>query len=74
MTTIAKAIEAVAVLALETLPNGVKVVTTPCADYQALAALPQAIELEGARYGRTGWNSDRKIAYFRSDATFATAC
>lgn len=64
---------AVAVLSLETLPDGVQVVTVPCADYDAVQALPRAIELGGVRYGRTGWNSDRFIAYFRSDATIATA-
>lgn len=64
---------AIAVLSLETLPDGVQVVTVPCADFAALEALPQAIELEGQHYGRTGWNSDRFVAYFRSDKAVATA-
>ena len=64
---------AVAVLSLETLPDGVQVVTVPCDDYAAVKALPVAIELGGVRYGRTGWNSDTHVAYYRNDATFAIA-
>lgn len=44
----------------------------PCADYDALTLLPVAVEFEGRRYGRTGWNSDRGVAYFSTQRAFAT--
>ncbi len=61
------------VLSTETLPNGVDVLTIPCADSDVLATLPAAVEHAGTLYGRTGWNSDRCVAYFRSDASIARA-
>lgn len=44
---------------------------TPCVDYDALTLLPVALEFEGRRYGRTGWNSDRGVAYFTTRQGFA---
>jgi len=64
--------DALAIRNFETLPDGVRVLMTDCADYEALKALPTAIEFNNETYGRTGWNSDRKIAYFRTDAKTAT--
>lgn len=59
------------VLGHEQLPNGVQVVTVPCNDYSDLYRLPPAVEYKGVRYGMTGWNSDRHVAYFRTDANLA---
>jgi hypothetical protein len=44
--------------------------------YQDFKKLPLAIEYGGHRYGRTGFNSDRFRAYYRTDsmARLATAC
>ncbi len=48
----------------ETLPNGVKVITVSIEDFYTS---PHAIEYDGEVYGRTGWNSDKYIAYYRTD-------
>lgn len=66
-----QAIKALSVVAAETLPNGVKVAIIPCENYANLKSLPQAIDYDGLRYGRTGWNSDRCIAYYRTDCKVA---
>jgi hypothetical protein len=46
-------------------------IEAPCQDYDALTLLPVAIEFEGRRYGRTGWNSDRHVAYYSTRQAFA---
>ena len=51
----------------ETLPNGVEVLTLDCTDFAAFKSLPAAVEYNGSQYGRTGWNSDRYVAYYRTD-------
>lgn len=48
--------------------EGVHFAMVACADYEAYCALPQVISFEGRLLGRTGWNSDKGVAYFRSDA------
>jgi hypothetical protein len=58
----------VQVVTHETLPDGVQVVTTQCDDFAHLRTLPPALSFRGAIYGRTGWNSDRCVAYYRTDA------
>lgn len=45
---------------------------TDCADYEALKVLPQALQFEGRTYGRTGWNSDRGVAYYSTAKAVAT--
>ena len=45
------------------------VVVVVCADCEAFKGLPVAIDYNGTRYGRSGWNSDRFEAYFRNDVT-----
>jgi hypothetical protein len=55
----------------ETLPDGVKVLTTACVDYDANKNLPKVVFYENALYGKTGWNSDKHIAYYRTDAQIA---
>lgn len=56
----------VKVLSREELPDGELCLTVPCDDYSALRSLPKMLTYEGARYGRTGWNSDLRIAYFKT--------
>jgi len=54
--------------------TGLRCIIAPCADYQELKRLPSAVIFEGRLYGRTGWNSDRHVAYYRTDAPVAMAC
>lgn len=60
------------VLELCTLPDGVKVATVACADYEAKASLPGAIRLGALELGCSGWDSDRCVAFYRSDRLVAT--
>ncbi len=48
-------------------------IEVPCADYDVFSALPAAIEYCGKVCGKTGWNSDRCVAYFSSGRKVATA-
>jgi hypothetical protein len=57
----------------ETLPDGVKVVMLDVADYIDFIRKPHAIEYEGQIYGRSGWNSDKCVAYYRTDRLVAFA-
>jgi len=66
-------INAITVRSTETLPNGVKVVQIDVADYIDFIRKPHAIEYDGELYGRSGWNSDRHVAYYRSDIKPALA-
>jgi hypothetical protein len=50
------------------LPDGVGVVMLDCFDYDAFKRTPSGLEYEGELYGRTGWNSDKHIVYYRTDA------
>lgn len=34
--------------------------------------LPAVIAVDGHLYGKSGWDSDREKAYYRTDRTFAT--
>jgi len=51
--------------------EGVTVLTTDCSGYDDFRTLPSVVVYEGCLYGKTGWNSDRGVAYFRSDAHIA---
>ena len=68
--------DAVRIIESQTLDaeTGLKCIITPCADHQELRLLPSAVVFEGRLYGRTGWNSDRHVAYYRTDAPIAMAC
>lgn len=46
---------------------------TDCADYDHFAALPNAAELDGRTYVKTGWNSDRGRAYYKTGRPVARA-
>jgi hypothetical protein len=67
----------------ETLPDGVRVIVLSMTDesledslgreyrYNTYQKLPMALEYEGRTYGKTGWNSDRMVCYYRDDAHIA---
>ncbi|MAL83158.1 MAG: hypothetical protein CMF11_02225 [Idiomarina sp.] len=55
-----------------TLPDGVKYLEVAGFDGpDGYRALPRVVKLKGERYGRTGWDSDRKVAFYRTDAPMA---
>ena len=62
---------ALSVKSVETLPDGVKVVTLDCRDWAGFGQSPSALEYDGEVFGRTGWNSDRCVVYYRSDKKVA---
>lgn len=53
--------------------EGTKELVVACADHDAYQALPQVVSYDGDVYGRTGWNSDQCVAYYRLDAHVARA-
>lgn len=55
------------VLMIEELPDGVKVAIISCSDYDAFSALPGGLEIGRDTYGKSGWNSDKNVAYYRTD-------
>ena len=48
--------------------QGTTFVELPCNDFREFKKLPNAIEIHGRILAKTGWNSDRFKAYYRSDA------
>jgi hypothetical protein len=40
-------------------------------DYESVQALPAGLHYRGRDYGQTGWNSDRRIAYYTTGKGFA---
>ena len=71
MTTAKKLSDSIRVIEAYTLPDGVNFVSVPCADYAALKDLPDAISYECQLYGWTGWDSDRCVAFYKTDRAFA---
>ncbi len=65
--------DAVPIRSYEELPDGVRVLILDCADWKALQALPKVLKFNNELYGRTGWNSDSHVAFFRTDANIAFA-
>lgn len=51
--------------------EGVVFAETSCEDYDHYRRLPQAVEFQGRVLGKSGWNSDRCVAYYRSDKAIA---
>lgn len=51
--------------------DGILFAETSCDGYEHFKLLPQVIEFRGRRLGKSGWNSDRNICYYRSDKTTA---
>ena len=50
---------------IDILPNGVGVIELYVVG--ELRDMPPALEYEGKTYGRSGWNSDRNVAFYRTD-------
>jgi hypothetical protein len=67
MMALEKLEDCIRVLSEECLPNGVRCITVVCNDHECLLALPRFVKFDGNVYGRSGWNSDDKIAYYRTD-------
>jgi hypothetical protein len=61
------------VSALAALPDGTTAAVVPCSDHEMFESLPPALEIAGDLYGKTGWNSDRGVAYYRTDAIMGRA-
>lgn len=57
----------------EILPDGVKVLITSCNDFNHYDNLPAIVAYDRYLYGKTGWNSDKCVAYYRDDAKIALA-
>jgi hypothetical protein len=60
-------------LQIEQLPDGVEVAIVSCQDHDAFTALPGGLEVLGRIYGKSGWNSDRNVAYYRTDRVLGTS-
>lgn len=52
--------------------EGIGFIKVPCHDFAEFRRLPAAINFEGKAYGKSGWNSDHNVAYYRTDKPFAT--
>ena len=69
----APAPDVIVLLSYTKLDGGNVCYTVSCPDHDAYQALPQTIRtLNGDRLaGKTGWNSDTGVAYYRTDAMMA---
>jgi hypothetical protein len=54
------------------MPDDVVVAETSCKDYESFLSLPSGIMCEGEFLGKSAWNSDTQVAYYRSDKIIAT--
>lgn len=69
---VSEAVGGVVVIRAETLPDGVQVLVVPCGEHaEDYERMPQAVEHGGLLYGRTGWDSDKLVAFYRTDAVVA---
>jgi hypothetical protein len=48
------------------------VLEVAASDYYTYNRLPDVVEYDGRRYGKTGWNSDVGLAYYKTSAKIAT--
>lgn len=69
--------DSIRVLSLSSLPDGTLCAEVPCADYSALKRLPHTIEVCAHQMrrrvilSRTGWDSDRCVAFFKDNVLYA---
>ena len=64
---------AIRVLSSAVIGPGVTCVEVECLDdYDTFKTLPNVIEVNGLRVGKSAFNSDRHVAYYRSDVPIAT--
>lgn len=62
---------AVRVIVAEQFDGGT-CLTVDCSNgYDDFKSLPQAVTFNGKVFGKTGWNSDRGVAYYRDDEMVA---
>lgn len=50
---------------------GDRLLETDCRDYDHYCNLPDVVEYQGTIFGKTGWNSDKQLAYYSSAARIA---
>ncbi len=67
----AKPINDIPVNSFYTMPNGIRVAEVRCENYLGFSTLPGAVEVSNMRLGKSGWNSDQCVAYYRSDVLIA---
>jgi hypothetical protein len=72
--SIATPVKGVTIQSHETLPDDVKVIHTSVGDYTEYKQLPKVVWYDDCLYGKTGWNSDRMVAYYRTDSHVALSC
>ena len=58
------------ILYFENLHDGIILATVKCKDYNKFVSLPDIMEIENKLYGKTGWNSDRMLAYYKNNIKF----
>ena len=51
--------------------DGIRWLYVDCDNYEHYKTLPQAVDYQGLVYGLTGWNSDRCIACYQTNAKLA---
>jgi len=61
----------VALQGVEELPNDIGVIKVSCDDANDYLTKPSALSFGDRLYGKTGWNSDLFICYYRTDACLA---
>jgi hypothetical protein len=67
----AKPINGVVVLREDNLPSGIKVLIVPCGGVDEYEKMPQVVKYNNNVFGRTGYDSDKLVAFYRSDAKVA---
>ena len=71
MPTAYPIIDSMPVQTFYTMPDGVSVVEMHVGSYAEFCGMPAAIRMDGKTYGKSGWNSDVNVVYYRSDKVFA---
>jgi hypothetical protein len=66
----AKTVKGITILQHATV-EGTLCLACNCADFDCFKALPEVVEFEGKLCGKTGWNSDKNLAYYQSNARIA---
>lgn len=51
--------------------DGVHYIAVDCHDYEHFKSLPDAVSFQGQTLGKSAWNSDKELAYYRSDMKLA---
>lgn len=51
--------------------DGQEIISVDCEDFTEYKSLPHVVEFEGQILGKTGWNSDKNQAYYKSNILLA---